>query len=72
MAQLLGATALAVSGYVGISLGSRAGHGLSEYRGVWLTAMAGTGIAALIGTVRHVALARGRSWRAVPAAQPLE
>jgi MFS family permease len=72
VAQLLGATALAVSGYVGISLGSQAGHGLSEYRGVWLTAMAGTGIAALIGTVMHVALARGRSWRAVPAAQPLE
>ena len=72
VAQLLGATALAASGYVGVSLGSQAGHGLAEYRGVWLTAMAGTGVTALIGTVMHVALARGRSWRAVPAAQPLD
>jgi len=72
VAQLLGATALAMSGYVGVSLGSQAGHGLSEYRGVWLTAMVGTGMLALIGTVIHIALARGRSWRAIAAPQPLE
>jgi MFS family permease len=72
VAQLLGATALAVSGYVGVSLGSQAGHGLAEYRGVWLTAMAGTGASALIGAVMHIALARGRSWRAIPAAPPLD
>ena len=45
---------------------------LSEYRGVWLTAMAGTGISALIGTVMHVALSRGRGWPAAAAAQPTE
>jgi len=61
-----------MSGYVGVSLGSQAGHGLSEYRGVWLTAMVGTGMLALIGTVIHIALARGRSWRAIAAPQPLE
>jgi MFS family permease len=72
VAQLLGATALAVSGYVGVSLGSQAGHGLAEYRGVWLTAMAGTGVSALIGTVMHVALSRGRGWPAAAAAQPTE
>lgn len=73
VAQLLGATALAASGYVGVSLGSQAGHDLSEYRGVWLTAMAGTGITALIGTMIHVGLARGwRSTRVIPAVQPGE
>jgi MFS transporter, OPA family, sugar phosphate sensor protein UhpC len=72
VAQLLGATALAASGYVGVSLGSQAGHDLTEYRGVWLTAMTGTGIAALVGTLMHLALTRGWGWRAAPAVQPLE
>lgn len=70
VAQLLGATALAVSGYVGISMGAPAGHGLAEYRGVWLTAMTGTGVTALVGTMMHVALARGWGWRPEPVAQP--
>ena len=59
LAQLAGATALAVSGYVGVSLGSQAGHGLSEYRGVWLTAMVAVGVMTTVGAIVHVALARG-------------
>lgn len=59
VAQLSGATALAVSGYVGVSLGPQAGHGLDEYRGVWLTAMVAVGVVATIGTAIHVALSKG-------------
>jgi hypothetical protein len=34
--QLCGATALAVSGYIGIALNSAPGNPLEEYRGIWL------------------------------------
>lgn len=47
-AQLAGATALAISGYLGIALSSTAGNSLQEYRGIWLVGIIGClGTAAL-------------------------
>jgi len=40
-AQLCGATALAVSGYLGVVLSPVPGNTLEEYRGIWLVGMAG-------------------------------
>jgi MFS family permease len=53
IAQLSGATALLISGYLGIALSSAPGHALEEYRGIWLVGVvgclgaAGAGIALL-------------------------
>src|SRR5262249_58216692 len=44
-AQLSGATALFISGYLGIALNSAPGNTLEEYRGIWLV-----GIVGCIGT----------------------
>ena len=49
VAQLAGATGLALSGYAGISLSAQAGNSLAEYRGIWLSAMAGVAIMTTIG-----------------------
>lgn len=68
VAQFAGATALAVSGYVGVSLGTQAGRGLSEYRGVWLTAMVAVGVVTALGAAMHAALVRG--WLQRPARLP--
>lgn len=47
-AQLSGATALLVSGYLGIALNTTPGNSLEEYRGIWLVGIAGClGTAAL-------------------------
>src|SRR5207247_9335787 len=40
-AQLAGATALLVSGYLGIALNSTPGNALEESRGIWMVGMAG-------------------------------
>ena len=48
MAQLAGATALALSGYVGISMNAQPGNALTEYRGIWLCAEVGMGIMAVL------------------------
>ena len=57
VAQISGATALALSGYVGISMSTQVGQGLSEYRGIWLTATVAVGLYTVIGAGLHAALA---------------
>jgi sugar phosphate permease len=49
VAQLAGATGLAISGYAGISLSAQAGNGLAEYRGIWLSALVGVAIMTSLG-----------------------
>lgn len=49
VAQLAGATGLALSGYAGISLSAQAGNSLAEYRGIWLSAMAGVAVMTILG-----------------------
>jgi len=48
VAQFAGATALTITGYLGIAL-STGGNGLDEYRGIWLVGTVGCLFAALIG-----------------------
>jgi sugar phosphate permease len=48
-AQLSGATALLISGYLGIALNSSPGNTLEEYRGIWLVGMVGCVGAAALG-----------------------
>src|SRR5262245_52441988 len=50
-AQLSGATALLISGYLGIALNSAPGNTLEEYRGIWLVGITGCVIAAGAGIV---------------------
>ena len=54
-AQFAGATALAVSGYLGIALSSVPGNALEEYRGIWLVGVAGCLATAIIGAAISVA-----------------
>jgi len=48
-AQLSGATALLVSGYLGIALNSAPGNTIEEYRGIWLVGIVGCLATATIG-----------------------
>jgi hypothetical protein len=50
-AQLSGATALLISGYLGIALNSAPGNTLEEYRGIWLVGIVGCLATAVVGTV---------------------
>jgi sugar phosphate permease len=50
-AQLCGATALAVSGYMGIALNNTPGNSLAEYRGIWLVGTVGCLITSAFGIV---------------------
>jgi MFS family permease len=50
-AQLCGATALALSGFMGIALSSAAGNSLEEYRGIWMVGMAGCVLTGGIGGI---------------------
>src|SRR5207247_9463271 len=50
-AQLAGATALLVSGYLGIALNSTPGNALDEYRGIWMVGIAGCLITGTTGLV---------------------
>ena len=59
LAQFSGATALAVSGYAGISLNSQPGNALGEYRGIWLSGMVGMAITATLGVAAYVAFRAG-------------
>jgi hypothetical protein len=61
LAQFSGATALAVSGYVGISLNSQPGNALGEYRGIWLSGMVGMLIMAVLGVTMYLVVRRQRS-----------
>lgn len=60
VAQIAGATGLAISGYAGISLSAQAGNALAEYRGIWLSAMAGVALMSMLGLAMQ--------WRARSAA----
>jgi MFS family permease len=59
MGQFSGATALAFSGYVGISLNLTPGNALGEYRGIWLSGMVGMAIMAILGVASYVAFRTG-------------
>lgn len=54
--QFSGATALAVSGYVGISLNAQPGNPLTEYRGIWLSGLVGMAIATVLGVAAQLAV----------------
>jgi MFS family permease len=51
IAQLSGATALLISGYLGIALNNSPGNALEEYRGVWLVGIVGCVGAVVLGTL---------------------
>jgi MFS family permease len=55
VAQLSGATALLISGYLGIALSTTPGNALAEYRGIWMVGIAGCLITAIPGIVLSVA-----------------
>lgn len=65
MSQFSGATALAVSGYVGISLNREPGNAITEYSGIWLSGLVGMGIMTTLAVASYVALRNG--WVARPA-----
>jgi MFS family permease len=69
-AQLSGATALLISGYLGIALSSAPGNALEEYRGIWLVGFTGCVGAAILGVVleRMVSLRKHAVENAVPSA----
>jgi MFS family permease len=64
-AQLSGATALLISGYLGIALNSTPGNALEEYRGIWLVGIVGCLVTAFGGIV--ISLASKSAKRAEPA-----
>jgi MFS family permease len=59
MAQLSGATALALSGYVGISMNAQPGNAVTEYRGIWLSAAVGMAIMTVLSISAQVAVRNG-------------
>jgi MFS family permease len=59
LAQLSGATALLISGYLGIALNSVPGNTLTEYRGIWLVGIVGCVITAVVGAILSLATKRG-------------
>jgi MFS family permease len=64
VAQLVGATVLAGSGYAGMSLAGHSGGSLAEYRGIWLSAALGVALMLALGLVMHRAsAAQGRARR---------
>jgi MFS family permease len=66
LAQLSGATALAVSGYIGITLNAQPGNAIAEYRGIWLSAVFGMTLMAILAGGAYVALQRGWVNRTAP------
>ena len=68
MGQFAGATTLAVSGYVGISLNAQPGNALTEYRGIWLSTLVGMAIATILGVAAHMA---ARTRVAHPGSDPM-
>jgi MFS family permease len=51
VAQFSGATALLISGYLGIALNNSPGNALEEYRGIWLVGIVGCVGAVVLGTL---------------------
>jgi len=71
LAQLSGATALAVSGYVGISMNAQPSNTLAEYRGIWLSGVVGMATMMVLSITTYVALRNGWGGRApIPVAAP--
>jgi hypothetical protein len=67
--QLVGATSLVVSGYLGVFMGGGSTDPLAEYQGVWLSGVATVTVATLVGTGIYIALRnRAPSGAAVPQA----
>src|SRR5207247_6290778 len=64
LAQFSGATALAVSGYAGISLNLQPGNALGEYRGIGLSGTLGMAIMATLGAAAYIAYRTG--WASSP------
>ena len=60
MGQFSGATALAVSGYVGVSLNAQPGNALTDYRGIWLSGMVGMILMTVLGVTCFVVAKAGR------------
>jgi MFS family permease len=54
--QLVGATSLAASGYLGVFMGGGSTDALAEYQGVWLSGVATVSVTAIIGTGLYVML----------------
>ncbi len=67
-AQLCGATALAMSGYMGVALSSSAGNALDEYRGIWLVGMTGCLLTAVVGIGLTYAICKKSIRMTVPTA----
>jgi len=66
-AQLSGATALLISGYLGIALNNAPGNALEDYRGIWLVGIVGCVLAAASGIAIPRAIAFRQKWaRAAP------
>jgi len=59
--QLMGATALALSGYLGVGLSAGSSESLNEYRGIWLSGMAGVVALTLSGSGLYYLAVRNRS-----------
>src|SRR3989449_10940481 len=59
-AQFSGASALLVSGYLGIALSSTPGNALAEYRGIWLVGIVGCVITAFGGILISLATRRNK------------
>ena len=59
LGQLAGASVLAVSGYVGISLNSQPGNALADYRGIWLSGMVGMAMMATLAIACYAAMRSG-------------
>jgi MFS family permease len=57
--QLAGASVLALSGYVGVSLNSQPGNSLSDYMGIWLTAATGMAVMAVLSIGCYIAMRSG-------------
>jgi hypothetical protein len=62
--QLVGATALAASGYLGRAMAGSSGGALAEYQGVWLAGMVPVAVTTAIGAAIFISL---RARAAVPA-----
>ena len=56
MGQLAGATVLALSGYLGIALGTGERNSLTEYQGIWLAGMTSVLITTAIGGAMYLAV----------------
>ncbi len=50
VAQIVGATSLAASGYLGVALNGGRGNSLADYQGIWLSGMAAVATTTILGS----------------------